>query len=153
MVKSTPLPSGSAGLLLQRWFCGPVGPRVETAAWSLPGSSACCERRGGRGEKAVESSLGVPGKVKGTLGGWMHWVSNPKVRRSTKSEMLGPELDQGWGVEAEAWCEGRESMKTQYPSVMTLWRDGSPEPPGPTAGVSSFFDNSFSALNAQPAPL
>lgn len=37
------------GLLLQRWFCGPVGPRVETAAWSLPGSSACCERRGGRG--------------------------------------------------------------------------------------------------------
>lgn len=95
LVKSTPLPSGSAGLLLQRRFCGPVGPRVETAAWSLSGSPACCERRGGRGKKVVESSLGVSGKVKGTLGGWMHGVSNPKVRRSTKSEMLGPELEQG----------------------------------------------------------
>lgn len=49
----------------------------------------------------------------------------------------------GLGVEAEARCEGRESMKTQYPSVMALWRDGIPEPPGPTAGLSSFFDNSF----------
>ena len=68
-----------------------MGPRVETTAWSLPGSSACCERRGGRGEKAVERSRGVPGKVKGTLGGWMQGVSNPKVRRSTKSEMHGPE--------------------------------------------------------------
>ena len=71
-----------------------MGPRVETAAWSVPGSPECRERRAGRGEKAVESSLGVPGKVKGALGDWMHCVSNPKGKRSIKSEMLGPELEQ-----------------------------------------------------------
>lgn len=45
-----------------------MGPGVETETWSFPGSSECCERRGGCGEKAMESSVGIRGKAKGTLG-------------------------------------------------------------------------------------
>lgn len=90
---SAPLTSDSAGLLLQRWLCGAVGPRVGTAAWSVPGSSECRERRGGCGEKAMESSPGVSGKAKGASGDWMHWVSNPKGKRSIKNEMFGPGLE------------------------------------------------------------
>lgn len=66
-----------------------MGFRVGIVVWLVFGLLECRERRGGCGEKVMESLSGVFGKVKGVLGDWMYWVFNFKGKRSIKNEMFG----------------------------------------------------------------